>query len=138
MKKCTFFGHKNTPPSVIPLLKKTIAKLIEDDVVVFYVGTQGQFDSYCYRILKDLKTTFPKIRVYRVLAYMPTDSELSEDSIYPQGIEETPKRFAISYRNRWMIDRCDYVVSYVAHSASRAYRFGQLAKRKGKKVINIA
>ena len=39
------------------------------------------------------------------------------------------KRFAIDYRNRWMIDRSDYVVTYVVHDlGSGAAKYKRLAE----------
>ena len=38
----TFFGHRNTPDSVQPILKKTLIQLIvNEDADTFYVGNRG-------------------------------------------------------------------------------------------------
>ena len=45
MGVCTFFGHRDTPGKIEPLLRATLAALIEDhDVDLFYVGNHGGFD----------------------------------------------------------------------------------------------
>ena len=114
------------------IVKKSIQNLItEKKVLSFYVGTQGNFDSLVYRSLCFLRTGFPQIRVYRVLAYLPKGNDTILDSILPEGIEITHPRYAISWRNRWMIDRSDYVIAYVAHSFGVAARFICEAERKG-------
>ena len=60
------------------------------------------------------------------------------DTILPEGIETVPKRFAITYRNKWMLSHADVVVTYITRdSASGAAQFRNLAEKSGKKVINL-
>jgi hypothetical protein len=59
-------------------------------------------------------------------------------TILPEGIENVPKRFAISFCNKWMVGKADFIISYVEHDWGGAAKFSNMAKRKGKKVINIA
>lgn len=59
------------------------------------------------------------------------------DTIFPEGIETVPKRFAISWRNRWMLKQADYVVTYVTHSWGGAAQFAEMAKRQHKKIVNV-
>lgn len=137
---CTFFGHKDTPNGIAEKLKETIKELIENhNVDKFYVGNNGNFDRLVYLALKDLTTVY-KISFEVVLAYLPTEKSESEYegiSSLPEGIENVPKRFAISYRNKWMINESDYVITYVKHSAGGASKFKEMAQRKGKTVINL-
>ena len=88
-------------------------------------------------VLKRLKTQYPSIEVYVVLAYMPGKKEeflLADepDTIYPEG-------FAITHRNRWTVDQADYVVAYVDHGYGGAAQTLRYAKSKGTKIIlNLA
>ena len=42
---CTFFGHKDAPQEIRPLLRDVLLDLIEHQgVTQFYVGNQGSFD----------------------------------------------------------------------------------------------
>ncbi len=59
-----------------------------------------------------------------------------DEVIYPP-IENTPKRFAISKRNEWMIKSADIVIAYVKTSYGGAYKSLQIAKRQKKRIINI-
>ena len=34
--------------------------------------------------------------------------DLIENTLLPEGIENVPPRFAISWRNKWMLERSDY------------------------------
>ena len=116
-RACCFFGHREVVHNIRSELKSVIEKLIVTDKVEnFYVGNQGQFDSMVYSVLKELKKQYPQIRYTVVLAYMP-NARIKEiygyDTIYPEGLETVPKRFAISKRNDWMINKSDFAVCYV-------------------------
>ena len=141
---CTFFGHRNAPKEIEPTLRSTLIDLIENHYVnLFYVGNHGNFDGMVRRVLKDLAEKYD-ISYYVVLAYMPgKHSELScedcYDTILPEGIETVPKRFAINYRNKWMIEQSDCVVTYVTnHIGSGAAQFKEMAEKRGKNVINLS
>ncbi|MGN1113388.1 MAG: hypothetical protein ACI4RP_09300 [Acutalibacteraceae bacterium] len=140
----TFFGHRDTPSEIQPLLENVIKDLIENNGAnKFYVGNQGGFDSMVKHTLRKLKQIYPHISYAVVLAYMPNksdafDSRDDTDTIYPEGLENTPKRFAIDKRNRWMLNKADTVVTYVIHSFGGAAKLKELAVKRGKRVINIA
>ena len=138
MAACTFFGHRECFSLDSRVLQQTIEELITQGVDTFYVGNQGQFDGAVYSCLKHLRKEYPHIRVCIVLAYLPTENNEYDDmtdTMYPE-IEGHPK-FAIERRNRWMIDHSDFLLCYINHTWGGAYKFAQLAKRRGKMVINI-
>lgn len=54
----------------------------------------------------------------------------------PEGIERVPKRFAISWRNNWMLEHSDYVVACVTHSWGGAAQYVEKAKKRYR-VIHI-
>ena len=137
----TFFGHKDTPKEIEPTLRTTLVDLIENHgATEFYVGNNGNFDTMVRRQLEELSRTYP-INYSVVLAYLPTKNSEYDDytnSIFPEGIESVPKRFAISYRNKWMVDQADIVVTYVTHSFGGATQFKDMAERHGKTVIELS
>ena len=136
----TFFGHKDTPKEIEPTLRTTLVDLIENhDATKFYVGNNGNFDTMVRRQLEDLSRIYP-ITYSVVLAYLPTKKSEYDDytnTIYPEGIETIPKRFAISYRNKWMIRQSDVVVTYVTRTHGGAWQFKTMAERQGKMVIEL-
>ena len=138
---CTFFGHRDTPSTVKPLLRQVIIELIEQrDVTRFYVGNQGNFDAMARCLLAELAQTYP-IHYDVVLAYLQRENDPSIDgshTILPDGFEAVPPRFAIDHRNRWMIDQSEFVVTYVRGSIGGAAKCKALAERKGKKVLEIS
>ncbi len=76
-----------------------------------------------------------------VLAYYPNKPDpLFEafDTLLPEGIETVPRRFAIDYRNKWMLEQSDFVVTYVTHSFGGAAKFKELAEKKNKVVIELS
>lgn len=136
----TFFGHKDTPKEIEPTLRSTLIDLIENkNINVFYVGNNGNFDTMVRRQLEDLSQTYP-ITYSVVLAYLPTKKSEYDDyanTILPEGIETVHKRFAISYRNKWMVEQSDIVITYVARTYGGAWQFKAMAERQGKMVIEL-
>ena len=137
----TFFGHKDTPKEIEPTLRMTLVDLIENHgATEFYVGNNGNFDTLVRRQLEELSHTY-SITYSVVLAYLPVKKSEYDDltnTLLPEGIETIPKRFAISYRNKWMIRQSDVVVTYVTHSFGGAAQFKELAERQGKLAIELS
>lgn len=129
---------------VCSLLQSVLIDLIESQGAdLFYVGSQGGFDRMVQKTLRRLQMAYPHIQCTVVLAYMPgeqrdTDTWGDFDTIFPDGLETTPRRFAISKQNRWMIEQADTVITYVAHSFGNAAKFKALAEKKEKRVINLS
>ena len=140
-KICCFFGHREVTHNIRPKLTAVIEKLItEDGVTDFYVGHQGQFDSMVYSVLKELKVKYPQIRYTVVLAYMPNEhiKEIyGEDTLFPDGLENVPKRFAINKRNDWMISHSDIAVCYVWKITGGAAKFREKAEKKKLQIIDV-
>ncbi|MGN1316076.1 MAG: hypothetical protein ACI4VW_03345 [Acutalibacteraceae bacterium] len=138
---CTFFGHRDAPKEIEPTLRTTLIDFIENrNVTEFFVGNNGNFDAMVRHQLEELSIIhFLNYRI--VLAYMPTSKITHDDlknSILPVGIENVPKRYAISWRNKWMIQQSDLVVTYVTHTFGGAYQFKESAKKQGKEIIVIS
>ena len=139
---CTFIGHRNIfydiEENIIETLRKVI---IEKNIKTFYLGNNGQFDKMVLRILTSLSKEYD-INYYVVYAYIPTVKKMETISgnvtIVPDGIEKVPKKFAINYRNMWMIKKSDYLITYIDHTiGSCAANYVEIAKKKGKRIIYI-
>lgn len=141
MVSCTFFGHKDCPDAVRCNLQEAIIELITNQgVEMFYVGNQGRFDALVRGVLQELKKEYSYINYAVVLAYMPcnqNENEDTSDTILPEGIEFIPPRYAISWRNNWMLQQSDYVVTYITHSWGGAAKFADKARKQGKIVFNL-
>ena len=141
MKTCTFFGHRDAPREVAPILRAVLAELIEQGVTRFYVGNQGGFDRMVNADLVRLREQYPHICHVMVLAYLPKEKNGQaeyENTIYPDGLELVPPKFAIDKRNRWMLDRADVVITYVTAPFGGAAKFKALAEKQGRMVREIS
>lgn len=94
-----FFGHKDTPSAVRPLLEQTVQRLIEENEdITFLVGTHGAFDLMAQSVLEPALHKYPHIACYIVLSYIPVERNSEQNALptlVPEGIESVPKRFAI-------------------------------------------
>ena len=136
MSACTFFGHRDCPASIKPRLREAVIDLIENHSVdMFYIGRQGAFDAMVRLLLREMVLTYPHVNYAVVLERMPTKRDEFDDlsdTMLPEGIETVHPRFAISWRNKWMLKQSDYVVSYVTHSWGGAAQFVEMAKKQNK------
>lgn len=141
MAVCTFFGHRECPDTIKPKLREILVDLIVNHSVdMFYVGNQGQFDAIVRSTLRDLQKEYPEVNYAVVLAYMPgeqKDYDDYSDTMLPEGIEAVHPRYAISWRNDWLLKQSDYVVTYITHSWGGAARYATKAKKQGKTVIDL-
>ena len=140
---CSFFGHRDVGEQIRPALAAEIERHItEHGVDTFYVGGYGNFDNMAAGVLREMKGRYPHISVFRILAYLPTDNkETGGDqtpTIFPDGLELVHPRYAITHRNRWIVEASDYIIAYVKSGYGGAYDALKYAKRKQKTVVNLA
>ena len=141
MLSCAFFGHRDAPYDIeMPLRKILIDLITNQNVTMFYVGNQGAFDYIAKTVLQSLQKEYTHIRSVVVLAYLPRDDQNEQnevETLFPEGLELVPPKFAIDRRNKWMIAKADYVVTYV-NRLGGASRYKELADKQGKIVYNLA
>ncbi len=141
---CSFFGHRHVSDGIRAGLYAEIEKHItENKTDTFYVGGYGQFDALAAVILHEMKERYPHISVYRILAYMPTEADgesygKQHPTLYPEGLETVPRKFAITHRNRWMVRQSDYIIGYVLTGYGGAYEALKYARQQHKCVVNLA
>jgi len=140
-----FFGHRDVNIKIRPALYAEIERHItQHKITTFYVGNHGNFDCMSVGILNELKRKYAHIEIVLVCAYLTTkkktkyEMNLYDSTLYPEGLEDVPQRFAITYRNRWMVEQSDCLIAYVRTSYGGAYTALQYAKRKNKRVTNLA
>ena len=148
MKSCFFMGHREADEKLLPRLESEIERLIsEEQVRCFYVGGHGGFDGIAAMAVKKIKMKFPDVALMLVLSYHPAERPVEKPSgydgtYYPEGLEKTPKPFAISKTNQLMVDSCEWLVCYVCHGASNSGKILAHAQRREKKgliqITNIA
>lgn len=93
-----------------------------------------------------MKEKYSGLRLYLLLPYHPAEQPVDmppgyDGTCYPEGMETASRRYAIAKANRKMIDSCDFLITYVIHTASNAHRFMEYALRRQEKgllrVINL-
>ncbi|MBR0303195.1 MAG: hypothetical protein IJQ80_05045 [Clostridia bacterium] len=138
MSCCTFFGHGDYVCAAKETIKKTVENtIIDDGADVFYVGNNGSFDRMVITVLTELKKVYD-IEWFVVIPYPNSGREYPFDNtLYPEGLETTPRRYCIDKRNLWMINRSDIVITHIVRPCSRAEKYKNAAEKKGKKVYNI-
>ena len=141
MAVCTFFGHRECSDSIKTKLREVLIDLITNhNVDMFYVGNQGQFDAIVRGALRELKEEYPQINYAVVLAYIPgkqTEYDDYSDTMLPEGIESVHPRYAISWRNNWMLKQSDYVVTYITHSYGGAVQYAKKAGFWKKTIVSL-
>ena len=137
----TFIGHADAPDNIRKILKDAIIDLIENEAAdTFYIGTHGSFDTMSYSVLKELSLIYPHIKAFSVLAYMPTSAKQlcnMSNTTLPEEVATAFPRYAISKRNRWMIEKSDTVIAYVKRNFGGASKSRDLAVKKQKRIIYI-
>ena len=143
MSTCTFFGHHDCPVTVERTLYMALVDLVEEHRVdTFYVGRQGAFDAIALSALKNLIHQYPHIQYSVVLERIPGKCNCignyeGINTMLPEGIETVHPRYAILWRNNWMLDRSDFIVAYIKHSWGGAAKFMEKAAQQGKVIINL-
>lgn len=130
--------------------EKEILAFLEEKVgdrpAEMYLGGYGNFDGFAFDVCKKYKKIHQRVSLVLVTPYLTVEYQRNhldkqkteyDSIIYPQ-IEDKPLRFAISYRNKWMVEKADYVVAYVAHAWGGAYITYTHAKRRKKEIFNLA
>ena len=148
MKSCFFIGHREANEGLLPRLESEIDRLImEENVRYFYVGGYGGFDQIAATAVKRAKKKYPDITLMSVLPYHPAERPMEklpgyDGTYYPEGLEKTPRHFAIVKANKLMVDSCHWLVCYVCHGASNSEKILQYARQREKKgliqITNIA
>ena len=143
MKSCFFIGHREATEDVLPALRLAIEDHINYGVTEFIVGNYGAFDRMAAHALLDAKSRYPQIILTLLTPYHPSERQVRlpngfDNTFYPPGMENVPRRFAIVHANRYMIDHSDHLICYVWHAASNARNLLEHAERRAEiKIHNI-
>ena len=150
MTVCTFAGHREVyQANIADRLDEAINQIIDtDDSFRFLVGGIGDFDGLCSSAVRRAKRKFPnkQIRLELVLPYLT--QELNEnkqfyeasydDVIVPIELAGVHYKSAITKRNRWMVEKSNWLVAFVYRDFGGAYTTLRYAEKKGLQIINLA
>lgn len=144
----SFIGHRKIENH--DLLKDIVFEILKslntNGKLTFFCGGYGDFDELCASAVKDLKAVRNNVRSVLVTPYIGisyasklkaiADSDLYDEILYP-ALENVPYKFAISARNKYMVDSSDLIISYVINTWGGAYSSLKYAERKLKKIIYL-
>ena len=144
---CAFFGHRDTPMS--NLIENHLSQVVRDLIIYhqareFWLCEQGTFDCLSRLVMKELKKEFEYINLCIFPAYYPNNAKLDwmydndYDLMYPEEMSKAPPQVAILRRNEYIAKNADYIVCYVARKSGGAYKAVEIARKHGKKIINLA
>ena len=145
---CFFIGHREASQDIVPALEEAIEKhIVEYGVTDFIVGNYGGFDRLAANAVIRAKQRYPQIMLSLLLPYHPAERTTEkpkgfDNTYYPEGMENVPRRLAIVRANRYVVDHVDYLIAYAWHPASNAKNLVEKAQRfekqGGIKVENLA
>ena len=135
-KSCFFIGHREADERLLPRLELVIDRLItRENVRYFYVGGYGGFDRIAAAAVKRAKQKYPDITLMLVLPYHPAARAVPtpdgiDGTYYPEGLENTPRRYAIVRTNQIMVNTCEWLVCYARPGASNSRNLLEYARRR--------
>ena len=144
----TFCGHsdycgsKEDEEKILFLLSKKVGDRPAD----LYLGGYGSFDAFALSCGKQYQKTHPHVKLLLITPYMtesyrknrlPYDKKIYDEVVFPE-LDHVPPKFAILHRNKWMVEKADYIIAYVKYSWGGAYQTYQHAIRKHKETFNLA
>ena len=136
----TFCGHSKLieQNTICTHLTRELRTLLEHGNYKFYLGGYGDFDLLAAKVLYELKQEYPETETILILPYLDrkVDASLYDSTIYPP-LENVPKRYAISRRNKWMVEQADMVIACVDHDWGDASKTLEYAVKKGLRIINL-
>lgn len=144
MKSCFFIGHREASEEIFPCLMQAVEYHITTyGVTEFIVGNYGGFDRMAAKAVLAAKKLHPEITLSMLLAYHPAERPVTllcgfDNTFYPPNMEKTPRRFAITRANHYMVDHVDYLIAYAWHPASNARDLVAYGRKRGVQVTNLA
>ena len=147
----TFIGHGSLYDRdniLFEKIKNAILKNIKSqEQTLFYCGGYGDFDNLCAKASRSIAEQNTNCEVVFVTPYITEaqqkkikffiDAKIYDSAVYPP-LENIHPKFAISRRNKWMIEQADLIIAYVDHTYGGAYKTLEYAYKRQKNIINLA
>lgn len=142
----SLFGHRTIDDlrqldnQLTPIIRELLCKPI---YIAFLIGRNGEFDEYAASVIKRTQKELNRDNsdITLVLPYAVANTDDYEayyhGIIIPEHLHGIHPKSAITARNRWMIERSDLVIAYVAHNQGGAYTAMKYAAKLNKNIINL-
>jgi len=152
MLACCFTGHRvlseAEQQNVLNTLNDKIQEIIDQGVTVFRNGGALGFDTLAALHILALKKKYPQIKLYMDLPHRGQAQHWTaeEQRVYEYilacadkvtYVSDTYRAGCMQKRNRYMVDRSDYVIAYVRKVRSGSYYTACYAESLEKNVIYL-
>ena len=145
----TFFGdfdYVETPQDRQKMMW-TLTEVIGDRPAKLYFGSNGAFDEFAFNCCWEYKKINPNIKLVNVKSDImewceetelnsPTDGY--DKYFFPPMLLETPRKFAASHRNFYMVEKAHIVIFYIKRENTAAYNMYEYAHYTKKITVNLA
>lgn len=118
--KISFFGHRNFindkkyEERVLEILFE-IKRNKENEGFEILLGGYGGFDGFALRCARKFKAAAKNVTITLVTPYIDRKDMEGYDTIFYPALENVPKKFAIIYRNKKMVDNSDLIIAFIDH-----------------------
>ena len=136
-----YMGNSEDERKVLEYLERRVG----NKAVEFYLGEYGGFDRFAYTCARKYQETHSAARLVFISPYLSEaflkkhiESSHRFDAVLYPNLENVPPRYAISYRNRWIAEQAEVLISYVVYSYGGASKMYRYAVQKGKEIYNLA
>jgi len=147
-RRCTFFGHRNFSGAEYNDYIQEIFEylIVKKKVDEFLSGGMGNFDRTCESIVRKLREKYSNIELklilpypgYSSIQYMRKSLEYYNEIVIPNISKFGDSENVIAKRNRYMVDRCGFVLSGVyKQEGGSVNAVNYAAERKDVRIINI-
>lgn len=144
----TFCGHSDYISSVEDekRILTILSEKVGDQDAELLLGGYGAFDAFARACGRKYQQTHPNTKLIFVTPYINTDNikirsndnSAHYDAIVYPPLENIPSRFSILCRNKWMVEKADFVIAYVRHEWGGAHKTYEHAIKKQKEIFNLA
>ena len=142
-----FCGHadyiKHEPHEQI--LLDILQTEIGNNPVELFFGGYGSFDTFALQCGIKYRRMHPNTKLILVTPYLSKASfcymknnKTTYDTVLYPPLENIPPKYAIVHRNRWIVEQADLIIAYVNHPWGGAFTTLQHAKKKEKRIFNLA
>lgn len=142
-KRCFFIGSRDTPNSILPRLMEAVEQHItEYGVTEFVIGGYGRFDALATKAVRQAKERHPNVQMTYLRPYHPEERQIElpegfDGSLYPPGMERTPKRVSIVRANRYMVDHSDFLIAYAPYVGNSRELVDYARRREARGAMRI-
>lgn len=148
IKRCAFTGHRNISGGLdYNLLDRVILNLIKSGVEEFYCGMAVGFDIAAAECVINYKKQY-NVKLCACIPYAAQSENYSkpERARYERALEKCDEKIVLSEsyyngcmlaRDRFMVDNCDVLLSYLRTNRGGTYYTVKYAESLGVKIISV-